>query len=179
MGHITDGTSTSVAFSERICHARVDGKYKAQAPAAVTTGELEHVLGVATRVGSLINNPGLCRAQSDGRFFRNGTLVSSRFGISWHDGQTAYIGFNTVLPPNGPACADGGDWGDQNHMVVPPSSRHPGGVNASFCDGAVRFINDTINTGNLAAAQAITGRSVYGVWGAMGSKDGSDQANQQ
>jgi prepilin-type processing-associated H-X9-DG protein len=64
-------------------------------------------------------------------------------------------------------------------MVVPPSSRHPGGVNASFCDGAVRFINDTINTGNLAAAQAITGRSVYGVWGAMGSKDGSDQANQQ
>jgi prepilin-type N-terminal cleavage/methylation domain-containing protein/prepilin-type processing-associated H-X9-DG protein len=179
MDHIIDGTSNTIAFSERICHQRVDGKYKQENPAAVATGELEHVLGVATRVGSLINNPGLCKVQSDGRFFKSGTLVSSRFGISWHDGQTSYIGFNTVLPPNAPACADGGNWGDQNHMVVPPSSRHPGGVNASFCDGAVRFINDTINTGNLAAPQRITGRSVYGVWGAMGSKDGSDQSNER
>jgi prepilin-type processing-associated H-X9-DG protein len=120
----------------------------------------------------------LCRASAvtDGKFFAQGQLISSRFGISWSDGQNAYIGFNTVLPPNSPACSDGGDWGDQNHMVIPPASRHPGGVNVSFCDGSVRFITNNINTGNLAARQRITGPSVYGVWGAMGSKSGGDIA---
>jgi prepilin-type processing-associated H-X9-DG protein/prepilin-type N-terminal cleavage/methylation domain-containing protein len=174
MGHITDGTSNTAAFSERVCHAKVPGAYRAENPANVGLREIEHVLGVATRVTGLIDNPGLCRTVSDGKFFIQGTPVSSRFGISWHDGQMAYIGFNTILPPNAPACADGGNWGDQNHMAIPPSSRHPGGVNVSFCDGSVRFIGNTINTGNLGVAQPITGPSNYGVWGAMGSKDGGE-----
>jgi len=180
MAAITDGTSNTAAFSERLCQQNVPGTYKQQAPGNVGSArELEHVLGAATRVTGLTTNPGLCRTVSDGKYFLAGTPVSSRFGIHWSDAQAAYNGYNTILPPNAPACADGGDWGDQGNMVIPPASRHPGGVNVSFCDGSVRFVGNTINTGNLAIGQPATGPSNYGVWGAMGSKSGGDQVTNQ
>lgn len=36
-------------------------------------------------------------------------------------------------------------------------------------DGSVRFVTDSINTGNLALGLVKSGNSNYGVWGAMGS----------
>jgi prepilin-type N-terminal cleavage/methylation domain-containing protein/prepilin-type processing-associated H-X9-DG protein len=175
MGHVTDGTSNTLAFSERINHSKIDGGRFWQSDAG-TAGldEIEHVLGVASRTSGLVDVPSNCFNTTNGKFFKSGTRVHSTFGRSWMDGQMSYVGFNTVLPPNAPACSDGGNWGDQNHVVMPPASRHPGGVNASMVDGSVRFISQTINTGNLNARQRATGASVYGVWGAMGSKDGSE-----
>jgi len=41
-------------------------------------------------------------------------------------------------------------------------------------DGAVRFISENIDSGNLSTAQATTGKSPYGVWGALGSMSGSE-----
>jgi hypothetical protein len=123
-----------------------------------------------------VNNPSLCNTVTDGKYFVNGSSIQARFGIAWTDGQVMYIGFNTVLPPNGPACADGGDWGDSTHLVIPPASRHPGGVMSTFSDGSTHFISNTINTGNLSVRQTITGPSVYGVWGALGSKNGGENA---
>jgi hypothetical protein len=44
----------------------------------------------------------------------------------------------------------------------------------AMCDGSVRFINDNVDTGNLSAARPNkSGRnpSVYGVWGAIGTRD--------
>jgi hypothetical protein len=43
-----------------------------------------------------------------------------------------------------------------------------------MADGSVRFINESIDTGNLAAPEVTQGPSPYGVWGAMGSKDGGE-----
>ena len=108
----------------------------------------------------------------DGKYFAQGTPIQARFGRAWQDGQPMYVGFNTILPPNGPACADGGNWGDSYNLAIPPASRHPGGVNCLFADGGVHFISQTINTGRLYLAQGAKGQSVYGVWGALGSKDG-------
>ena len=40
------------------------------------------------------------------------------------------------MPPNG----------DQNNVGKNASSAHPGGINVGVCDGAVRFISETVNT---------------------------------
>ncbi len=58
--------------------------------------------------------------------------------------------FNTAAPPNwrwptaGGNCCPGGahDWG---WGVIPARSFHPGGVNAAFGDGSVRFISNTVD----------------------------------
>jgi type II secretory pathway pseudopilin PulG len=89
------------------------------------------------------------------------------------DAYISYSAFNTILPPNAPACSRFGDeyqWG-----FYPPQSNHNGGVNCGVADGSVRFIRDSINTGGLpTAAQVNTGGSFYGVWGAFGSINGND-----
>jgi hypothetical protein len=44
-------------------------------------------------------------------------------------------------------------------------------------DGAVKFVSENIDSGNLSAAgPAVTssGLSPYGVWGALGSKGGNE-----
>jgi len=58
--------------------------------------------------------------------------------------------------------------------MLPPASFHTGGVNAGFFDGSVRFISNTIHTGNLNLPAVRTGPSPYGVWGALGSPDGGE-----
>jgi hypothetical protein len=48
-------------------------------------------------------------------------------------------------------------------------------VNAVMGDGSVRFISDTINVGNLnATGTALSGPSPYGVFGAMGTRNGGE-----
>ena len=174
-GHrdLTDGASNVVFMSERLNQFRIT--YRAETPPSVQAREVEHTLAVATRVSGLVNNPRLCYTVTDGEYFLSGTPVQARFGINWHDGQPMYVAFNTVLPPNSPACADGGNWGDSTHLVIPPASRHSGGVNALMGDGRVIFVSDNIDSGNLTLRQPINGQSRYGVWGALGSKSGGDQ----
>ncbi len=63
------------------------------------------------------------------------------------------------------------------------TSNHPGGVLAAFADGSVRFVPNTINTGNLtlpanANSSYSAGTSPYGVWGAMGSLAGGEVYNE-
>jgi prepilin-type processing-associated H-X9-DG protein len=174
MNSVTDGTSNTIAFSERLNQANTS--YRGQNPVSVGAKQVEHVLAVHQRVSGLVNNPGQCRTVTDGKYFVAGSSVQARFGIAWQDGQPMYVAFNTVLPPNAPACADGGSYGDSTHLVIPPASRHPNGVNAAFTDGSIHFITNNIDTGNLTARQRISGPSQYGVWGALGSKDGGDVA---
>jgi prepilin-type N-terminal cleavage/methylation domain-containing protein len=169
---VTDGTSNTIAFSERINQANTP--YRGTNPVTVPVKTVQHVLGVHQRVSGLVNNPSLCRTVTDGTYFVAGSAIQARFGIAWQDAQPMYVAFNTVFPPNGPACAQDGTNGDSAHLVIPPASRHPGGVMSTFTDGSTHFISNTINTGNLSARQRIDGPSVYGVWGALGSKSGSE-----
>jgi len=130
--------------------------------------------GVSGPAGGLNTNPGSCllRVNPDGTIQETMSSHYNLRGRTWSGGYPIIQGFTTVLAPNGPRCAvDRGEW---SWGVLPPDSYHPGGVNVTMADGSTQFITDNIDTGNLAAAEVTTGPSPYGVWGALGSKNGRE-----
>jgi hypothetical protein len=92
-------------------------------------------------------------------------------GGGWCLGAMAHSGFNTVLPPNGPSC---NNWRTTDDGFYSAQSYHPGGVTVGLADGSVRFINETVDTGNLSLTHPGTGPSPYGVWGTLGSRAGGE-----
>jgi prepilin-type processing-associated H-X9-DG protein len=140
-----------------------------------TGSEKIHQVGVNFIAGA-VNSPSVCRTAANGQYVRPGLTIHGRRGICWTDAPADLNMFSTVLPPNAPACAESGEWGDHDNVVLPPNSAHPGGVNGTMCDGSVRFFTDNINTGNLGLPQNRDAPSVYGVWGALGSIAGGDAA---
>ena len=173
MADMIDGTSNTLMMSERLIAGPVPyTETGSEAGFQTTDVRMAIIIGV----GGLRESPNVCLLEADGRYVIQGRTVQGTWGKYWHDGQPMYSTITTVLPPNAPACSeDSGPWGDRNHLVLPPSSGHPGGVNAVFGDGAVRFISETIDTGNLGEPQRLSGPSPYGVWGAMGTKAGGDR----
>ncbi|MBW3596183.1 MAG: DUF1559 domain-containing protein [Planctomycetes bacterium] len=169
MAHVIDGTSNTIAMSEVIT---AGVPYNNQSGNAAQAQQYEHHVGYGqVNVDAAPIN---CRTITDGKYFVAGTIVQGTQGRFWHDGQPGYVGFNTVLPPNDVRCTTQITWGDARNIVFPPSSRHPGGVNALRVDGSVSFVADTIDTGDLTLVQPKGGPSRYGVWGALGSKDGGE-----
>ena len=80
-----------------------------------------------------------------------------------------------MLPPNGPNCVQTGTNNDgSTPMISSASSNHPGGAQVAMTDGSVRFVTEGIDTGNLTLMEVVSGPSPYGVWGALGSKDGGE-----
>jgi prepilin-type processing-associated H-X9-DG protein len=74
----------------------------------------------------------------------------------WSNGNAFHDGFTTALPPNtrsplGTIATDGDmssedeDDGGPTYSSVTSRSYHPGGVNALFVDGSVKFIKNSIN----------------------------------
>jgi hypothetical protein len=116
--------------------------------------------------------PTACVASFSGTGFREGSTLMTMYrspGWLWSYGRPSLVSFSTVLPPNGPRCSDYETVGS-----LTPQSRHVGGVFAVMADGAVRFVADDIDAGDPSAPERLTGRSPYGVWGALGSRAGSD-----
>ncbi len=73
--------------------------------------------------------------------------LTSRQGMSWVMGEMCCSTYNHVAPPNQISCAGLGFPGTMANMSmqVPPSSRHPGGVNMLMGDSSVRFVKDSIS----------------------------------
>ena len=154
---IRDGTSNTIAMAERVIAQEAQSIFG----------------GVARNLATANTDPTTCLAmKGENGLYVSGADAQAWSGIRWNDGVPAFTGVTTVLPPNSPSCTNAtwdGEWG-----IFSPTSYHPGGVLALLADGAVRFISETINTGNLAAPSVYTGASPYGVWGALGSKKGGE-----
>jgi prepilin-type processing-associated H-X9-DG protein len=150
---ITDGTSNTRQFSER------------KRPAGANDiGRL----GLTT---STVPND--CRAMWTGTQYTTlaGSFASSsRYG----DGRSFYGELHTILPPNSPSCSRNSGW-DGDRGFFSATSNHSGGVNVALADGSVRFVRDSISAGDQAFdANAVVGVSPYGVWGALGSRNGGE-----
>jgi prepilin-type N-terminal cleavage/methylation domain-containing protein len=152
--HVTDGTSSTIMMSERTFPTS----------------------------GNDINNTGLganptlpteCLAQFNNltKLYTAGNADWS--GRRWCDGGPGFSGFNTILPPNSPSCAHNNH--DAQNGFYSASSRHRGGIHILLVDGAVRFITDNVDTGNLGiSANNPPAQSPFGVWGQLGSKGGGE-----
>ena len=160
---ITDGLSNTLAMSERLRTSYHNFTTTAQST--------DHRRGMVSLSG-LRSNPASALAITDGKYFLSGLSVNSRFGSVGTRGHVHFVGFNTALAPNAPNARDG------EYGVFSPSSEHPGGVNAVLADGSVRFIAETIDTGDTTETRGhgFSGPSPYGVFGAMGSISGGESA---
>lgn len=148
---ITDGLSNTLAMSEIIV-----------APNSARLGRA---------VGNSTTDPLACRAYLVNNQYTSGSVIAQFrcHGQRWQDGRPGYCAVTTVLPPNQATCSSQAGAG-----IYTSASRHPSGVQVMLADGSVRFIAETIDTGNLSLPGTNSGPSPYGVWGALGSRDGGE-----
>ncbi|MEK6261316.1 MAG: DUF1559 domain-containing protein [Planctomycetota bacterium] len=169
---IPDGASNTIALSERWC---VNPNFGLNGKANPDIRE-----GTLTSIAAITTNPGACLAAAaaitSGTRYTTWSAVKGRFSSLWPDGQAEINGFTTILSPNSPSCIDNADGNaDGPSTVLSASSHHTGGVHVLLADGAVRFVSNNIDTGNLGVANTLGGTSPYGVWGALGTRIGGDK----
>ena len=136
---ITDGLSNTGFYSERIV-------------GDATTGIVSPIAdvffdpGAPTTIADAIAQ---CQALN---IYNPANQIPMVMGVPWVDGQHITL---HVTTPNTRSCG----FFIVNRAIMPPSSKHPGGVNLLLGDGSVRFIKDTINPAT---------------WSALGSRNGGE-----
>lgn len=170
---IKDGTSNTIAFSEGCISADGDVRYKAAIVHADTFN-----------TDNLV--PSNCNAYrgsgGDVDTSAGSGSISGFKGHRWGDCRNRYTAMNTMLPPNSPSCGT-----SEGFSMNTPSSYHPGGVVVCLCDGAVKFVSETINAGTQTACmgpsghsgqcRGLTSESTFGVWGAAGTRAGGESSS--
>ncbi|MCF0233847.1 MAG: DUF1559 domain-containing protein [Thermoguttaceae bacterium] len=168
MSAITDGTSNTIMCGETVTNP------------LTSNGFLGIKGGVyPVRPNSVADCYNGARSTTNSNELATGSSGSWR-GHWFGDGRPVNGAFCTVIPPNGPSCSNG--TGDGCWALVAASSNHSGGVNVVFGDGSVRFISETIATNlngtggyaDQATAGPTSGKSPYGLWGALGTPNGGE-----
>lgn len=108
-------------------------------------------------------------------------------GYRWADCQNAQSCIHTILPPNKPLCIPHDSNGSS---IMTVSSRHQGGAHVLMGDGAVKFITDSIESGNQNNAVVWRGGTValnnvaglqspFGLWGSLGSRGSKETIEEE
>ena len=138
---ITDGTSNTAAFSEKVIGLfsnALDLRKPSSTVFAVNAPALPGIpdqyytacLAIQPMTGNLETGQGF-----DGEPFGP--------GCAWSVGYPPQTRYTHVMPPNGNSC-DYGAGGASIRGAHTASSRHSGGVNVMLLDGSVKFIKSTI-----------------------------------
>ena len=104
-------------------------------------------------------------------------LSESIRGGNWANGTGGPGLINTILPPGSPSLLIGGEKDVDGFFSA--SLNHGNGLNAAKMDGTTFFVQKDIDVGDQShsansAQELADGPSHFGVWGAMGSRNGSE-----
>ncbi|MDR3111298.1 MAG: DUF1559 domain-containing protein [Planctomycetaceae bacterium] len=175
----TDGLSNTILFSESAISdgtgaSNNDGLIRGDIRKNVGTTVFGGTDGYAATVFTA------CNAMAPNKRQYVTTASNIRCDLTGKMWGTGYVGttmFNTIMPPNSASCRASTGPGDNTNAtrgIQTATSNHSGGVNVGLADGSVKFVSDTVDTGNLDAGSKTVGESPYGVWGAMGSLGGGE-----
>jgi len=187
---ITDGTSNTALFSERCVSSETGGSYpgypmiplseprRVKEAAMIDTQIFPLWGGVFTYTRpdtgtpmdvSILGDRSYCMNTRDGNEYKAQYGVRGHYGWGIVETYGYQNGFHTALPPNAPSCLSY----VPTFAVLSASSDHAGGVHLALADGSVRFISETIDigTGNVAVHE---GPSPFGIWGAVGTRNGNE-----
>ncbi|WP_165223517.1 DUF1559 domain-containing protein [Aquisphaera insulae] len=138
---VTDGTSNTAFCAEKI---RGQG-----------TPNFQTDLLISPNQPTMLDTYQVCTALPKGS-----PPLTSVQGISWSLADMCCTTYNHVSTPNTNSCAGFPNSGMQNmSMQVPPSSRHPGGVNMLLGDGSVKFVKNSVS---------------LDTWRALGTRNGGE-----
>ena len=163
LASITDGTSNTVGFSEVVTGMGAfaggfDNLKPSSSFAVVKTNASGATAGNANpqldfqacnNVGGLI--PANVVGVSAGGF---------PLGAAWWWGRSGQTRYNHVMVPNSYHCDFNSGNSDSDDDAITATSRHPGGVNAVFIDGSVRYVKSTVNIGVWQAVSTIAGNEI-------------------
>jgi prepilin-type N-terminal cleavage/methylation domain-containing protein len=168
---LVDGSSNTLMIAEAVIGNAVNNSEGNQANGMIRGDIRVNATGAMT-------NPSLCiTSYTNGKQYVTSTGNIRRMLYGRMYGMP-YIGttmFSTILPPNSPSCySGGGPTGEGSNHFASATSNHTGGVNCGLGDGSVHFISDSVNCGATSSAPVTVGASPYGIWGALGTRDGGE-----